>query len=186
MQTTWASVLGWAREAAGGEASSVDEPAAEAAVERAKQASAAAIALAESVAADVKRERAESDRKQAVFDAAYMIAAADGVVTAEERAKMKAILGAFFGETLDESSIDDGLDMARVLLEHGGVAAAESIARAVPETDGRASILVLASAIGWLGGGVGTKEGLVLQAMARAFGVSLADLHRLMAVGKVV
>ena len=67
--------------------------------------------------------------------------------------------------------------------EFGLDGAAKTVAAALPEIDAQSSLLVIASAVGWLGGGVGTKEGLALQALARAFSMPINTLHQLMAIG---
>ncbi len=40
--------------------------------------------------------------------------------------------------------------------------------------------LLAASAAAWKDGGVGQKEGLALQAFARAFGIPINELHKIM------
>lgn len=139
----------------------------------------------EAAKADVAA-RTDDAKKQAFFDAVHVIAAADGLVTSAEHAKIAAGLGAILGG-LDEAAICSGLAGAKAFFdEHGVDGTAKAIAEAVPELDGRSSLLVISSAVAWLDHGVGTKEGLALQALARAFEIPIHDLHKLMAVGKVV
>jgi hypothetical protein len=72
--------------------------------------------------------------------------------------------------------------MARVLFEERGLAgAAAAVAETISEEFERTALLSIASTVAWLGGGVGTKEGLALQALASAFGVPIKVLHQIMA-----
>jgi tellurite resistance protein len=188
MNTTWSSAVAWARGAVGGSDAEIDDTEARQALERAKEATAQSVAVAEAVAAQygTPPERSDGDKKQSLMDSVYLIAAADGEISAEERAKIAAALGALLGASMDGAAVDAGLESARAHVQsHGAVATADAVAKSVPDLDGRASILAVASSVAWLGRGVGTKEGLVLQTLARAFGISLADLHKLMVVGKL-
>ncbi len=181
METTWASVISWARSTAKPGAS-IDEAEAHQALTRASE----SLKSASAATAPPPSPRAEGDTKQALLDAVYLVAAADGQISDEERGKVEAVVGALFGDAVGAEEIDARLAAAREFIQaHGAVALTEVIAKTVTETDGRASILAYASAVGWLGRGIGAKEGLVLQALARAFGISVADLHKLMSVGKL-
>ncbi len=181
METTWSSVISWARQTATPGAD-IDEAQAQAALTRASE----SLKSAAAAPASEPASRVDGDKQQALFDAVYLVAAADGQISDEERGKVEAVVGALFDGAVAPDRIGAGLAAAREYIQtHGAVALTEHISRVVPETDGRASILAYASAVGWLGRGIGTKEGLVLQALGRAFGISMADLHKLMAVGKV-
>ena len=191
MSTSLQDAINWAREAGNAEAQAhIDEAAARETIEQAKKsiADAADAAAATAAAAGEAQARdAENAKRQSIFDSIYAIAAADGAVTAVEQAKMVLGLGAMLGQSYDESTIVNALATAKELYESGGIEAiASAAAEAVPEREGRSALLVLASAVAWLDHGVGTKEGLALQALARTFDIEINDLHRLMAVGKVV
>ena len=187
MSVTLADAFGWARQTLGGESDTMDEASALAAVEQAKAQMAAITSAGEEGArADASARATDDTKKQAFFDAVHIIAAADGVVSQSEQSKIAAGLGAILG-ALDETAIHDGLAGAKAFFDENGLeATASAIATAVPELEGRSSLLVIASAVAWLDRGVGTKEGLALQALARAFDIPIHDLHKLMAVGKVV
>ncbi len=184
MATTFASALAWARKELGGsEIDPNDEAKAAAEVKRAQaliEQSLAQInaAAEEAVAAD--RSAADA-RKQAIFDSLYFVAAADGSVTPQERARLEIALRGMLGEGFDEATVDDGFEMARVLLQQEGKGAAKTIASVISDAGERSSLLLMASAVAWLGGGVGTKEGLSLQALAAAFEIPIKTLHELMA-----
>ncbi len=193
MSVTFASALDWAKKELGG-SSATDDAAAMAAVERAKQqmstmnevARLAAVteAAAKADAAGPSLREDVDTRKQALFDAVYLVAAADGAISVAERARLGAGLAGLLEGALDPSAIDDALEKARVLVSEFGLdGAAKTVAAALPEIDAQSSLLVIASAVGWLGGGVGTKEGLALQALARAFSMPINTLHQLMAIG---
>lgn len=185
MSTTLEDAINWARHAGGGEGE-VDEAAAREAIEKAKESMAQVNAAAEQASAEALERSEDNAKKQAIFDAVYAVAAADGSVDPVEQAKIVIGLGAMLGAEYDENTIQGALVTAQQLFDAEGVEAiAGAAAVAVPEREGRSALLVLASAVAWLGRGVGTKEGLALQALARAFEIDIHDLHRLMAVGKV-
>lgn len=197
MSTTLANALDWAKQAVSGGAATpgaTDEAAAMAAVENAKQQMAAmneaarALAITQAAAqADAAGPAIRDDidtKKQALFDAIYIVAAADGSISVPERARLATGLAGLLEGAIDSAAIDAALEKSRVLLSEFGLdAAAKTVAAALPEIDAQSSVLVVASAVGWLGGGVGTKEGLALQALARAFAMPIPTLHQLMAVG---
>lgn len=184
MATTFASALAWARGELGGSAiEPSDEAKAAAEMKRAQEQIQAQLAeINAAVETAVQADRSAADqRKQAIFDALYFVAAADGSVTPAEHARLSIGLRGMLGEGFDESAVDDGLEMARVLLQQEGKGAAKTIASVITDEGERNSLLLMASAVAWLGGGVGTKEGLSLQALAAAFDIPIKSLHELMA-----
>jgi hypothetical protein len=182
MIITWESAISWARGAAGG------RPVGQADAERiaAAMKQAASDASAGDAPASVRsQERAPKDKLQALFDASYMIAAVGDDGAAEGRARIGAALSALFGDDAASVGVVMRLELARAFVkEHGGVAMSEAIAKAIPEHDERASVLMIVSAFATLGGGVGQKESIALQAIARAFGVPLTDLQKMLSIGK--
>ncbi|MBK6519489.1 MAG: hypothetical protein IPM79_35605 [Polyangiaceae bacterium] len=139
----------------------------------------AEIAAAASVAA---AERASVDlRKQALYDTVFLIGAADGSFSDSERAKLAIGLQGLLGDGFDTAEINQSLETARVLRDEKGVkGVAEDVAARIPDERERACLLTIASTVAWLGGGVGTKEGLALQAIAAAFGLPINKLHEIM------
>lgn len=183
MITTWANAISWARTAAGAE--QVDASEAEDIAAAMKQAAADAAAGADVPASVRSQERTAGDKLQALVDASYMIAAVGDDGAAEGRARIGAALRALLGDASDAAGVEQRLELARAYVrEHGGVAMSEAIARAVPDPEERAAILLVVSAFAALGAGVGSKEGMALHALARAFGVPLADLQKLLTAGK--
>jgi tellurite resistance protein len=182
MITTWENAISWARLAAGGSAVG----AADAERIAASMREAAEAASSGDAPASVRsQERAPKDKLQALFDAAYMIAAVGDDGAAEGRARIGAALTALFEGDAQEVGVVQRLELSRAFVkEHGGVAMSEAIARAIAEPQERADVLLIVSAFATLGGGVGPKESMALQAIARAFGVPLTDLQKLLSVGK--
>ncbi len=185
MSLSFGSALAWVQTELGGAERAADDAAAADAVRRAKAALESAVQEA-----DAARERAEaaerktSDaRRQAIFDTLYFVAAADGAISTAERRKLSIGLMGILGDGFDADAVDDGLDMARVLVEQHGKGAPKEIAAVITDGTERMSLVLIASAIAWLGGGVGTKEGLALQGLAAAFDLPMKTLHELMASG---
>lgn len=128
-------------------------------------------------------ERTEVDpRQQALYDAVYVVAAADKSISADERGKLSIGLLGMLGESFDETAINQGLETARVLYDEKGLkGTTANIAERITEAGDRNALLTIASTVAWLGGGVGTKEGLALQALAASFSIPIGELHKIMA-----
>jgi len=180
--------LSWAQRTFGDKPAEAAPPASEEEAKAVVQAAFAAMRqqterIAAVVAGGARPDRASADpRKQALYDAMYLIAAADGSVSPEEQAKLTIGLRGLLGEGFDDSLVQQGLENASALLSEQGVkGAAESVASVISDAGERSLLLTLASVSAWLGGGVGTKEGLALQALAAAFGIPINKLHEAMA-----
>ncbi len=160
-----------------------DEAALAESMRQATQAMAAAVASSASAGAvEVVERNQVDDRKQAFYDTIFAVACADGSISPDERSKVAVGLRGLLGDGFEESSIDQGLETARAYYqEHGLKGTAANIASTIGDEAERYSLLTVASAIAWLGGGVGTKEGLALQALAAAFGIPINKLHETMA-----
>lgn len=141
----------------------------------------AAQKAAEQAAADAAdaAQAAETAKFGALVEAATLVSMADKVVSeAEMRALAKGIgeisgldVGAILGLVTSASERIGG---------EGQGARAAAIAALLTEDELRRGALYVASACAWLGGGVGEKEGLALQALARAFGIPIPELHKIM------
>lgn len=143
-----------------------------------------AIKAEEAARAEAVLRDAANAKKQSIFDAVYAVAAADGAVSDKERAKIAAALSIMLG-AISESEAQSFVAAAKNYYdEHGLEGTGKMIAEAVPEADGRRSLLIMASAVAWLDRGVGTKEGLALQSLTRHFGFEIHELHKCMAAGK--
>ena len=182
------NAIAWARKELGSQQSSSDtlsEDEAKAAMATANGAIRdGAESIASAIARTVAPDRtAANARKQAFYDAMYLIAGSDGAVSPQEKAKLVIGLRGLLGESFDEVEVDDGLEMGRVLVDERGVkGAAAAIAEAITDAAERSLLLTMASVSAWLGGGVGTKEGLALQALAAAFEIPINKLHEAMNV----
>lgn len=157
-------------------------------IERGKQAMAAlqaadatiqAAALAARVTA--AREAEENKRKQALFDAIYAVAAADGAISDSERDKLAVGLSGFLGDGFNAGAMQQSLENGRALFDEKGLkGTAADVAERITDEGERRCVLAIASMVAWLGGGVGTKEGLALQALTSAFGLPINKLHEIM------
>jgi len=126
--------------------------------------------------------REHAGRSQAVFDAVYLVASADDVISKEERRLIGRRVATLVGAPVDDDAIDDHFEMSRVLVEEKGLeGAAAEIAAIVPEGEPRHALLLVASTVGWADGGVAASEGLALQALPKALGLSTPELHAIMA-----
>jgi hypothetical protein len=179
------------REESGGEVTiaSIDAQVA-AAAERARaiQANqAGAAAAAAQAAQDAQAASAASARYeqvQAVADAAYLIAAADGAVSAAESGKIGEGLRQHLGEEVG-GSVPDLLEVSRQrLADHGQKGLAEAIASAFPDVGLRRAVFMVAAGVSWLDRGIGVKEGLALQAVSGAFGIPMKEMHELLGAAK--
>lgn len=125
-----------------------------------------------------------TDKAQALFDALYLVACADGATSEAERKKITDGLCLLVGEGISSDRVDDGLEMSRVAFEEKGLEGlAKEIASVLVDEVDRKCAVIVASAVAWLDGGVGAKEGVTLQTLAKAFGIATSDLHHLMAEG---
>ncbi len=189
MDLSIGSALSWARKEFGTttEAAPLDESASKALFAQAQQ-SLQALDQATERAASESLDRGNADaRKQSVFDSIYLVAAADGAISPLEKAKLVLGIQGLLGEGVDEAAVDDGLEMARVLRDSQGLAGtAQAVADTITDEFERTALLSIASTVAWLGGGVGTKEGLALQALTSAFGMQIKVLHQIMATAAIV
>lgn len=156
------------------------------AMERAKaavdkfEASQAAV-LADQAKVVAARDAEDNKRKQALFDAIYAVAAADGSISETERAKLAVGLSGFLGDGFDVSTLQQSLENGRALFDEKGLkGTAADVAERITDEGERRCVLAIASMVAWLGGGVGTKEGLALQALTAAFGLPINKLHEIM------
>lgn len=157
-----------AREVAANEKSAAD-----AAAQAADEASGAAAAAV-----------ARYEKLQSVADAAYLIAGADGSVSAAEAAKLSEGLAEHLGEEVGGSA-SDLLEVAKQrLAEKGQKGLAEAIAAAFPDVMVRKAVFMVAAGISWLDRGIGVKEGLALQALSAAFDIPMNEMHVLLGAAK--
>lgn len=116
----------------------------------------------------------------ALVEAAFLVAAADQRYTNEEAQRLVHIVGALTHNKFSEEQLHQMAEAASLKLGEGLAARAEAVASLLGDEELRHSALLVASAVAYQGGGVGQKEGLALQQLARSFGFSIDQLHKIM------
>ena len=134
-------------------------------------------------------EAAEDARRNTLLsymiEAVYAVAAADGEVSEDECATLKINFSDATGEAVTPEQLDAFVDdAARLHAEQGVENRIQDTAGYITDPEVRRATLLLASAIAWRDGGVGQKQGLALQRLARAFDIEINELHKLMAKAK--
>lgn len=131
--------------------------------------------------AAAQEEAVQSARIDALVEAAYIVASADGRYSNEESERLIGRVGALTNNMFVPDSIASMAESARERVSAEGLEArARAIADVIQDPELRESTLLVASSVGWLDGGVGQKEGLALQALARAFDIPIHNLHKIM------
>jgi len=57
----------------------------------------------------------------------------------------------------------------------------QAIGQDITDPDLRRGTFLVAAAVSWKDGGIGVKQGLALQALARAFEIPMNEMHKLLA-----
>ena len=132
-----------------------------------------------------KLEAEECEAEQATLfagmvEGAYLMAMADGELTQEET---DAIADGLYKLTdISESALGTLLGVAIARHENEGQAARiAALGDVIPDQDHRRGAFLVASAVSWKGGGIGVKQGLALQALARAFDIPTNEMHKILA-----
>jgi tellurite resistance protein len=140
-----------------------------------------AAAKAEQEAQHAAEEQAIGAQIGALVEAAYIVASADGNYTSTESERLVGRVAALTENKFSDDQLASMANAAASKVSAEGLQArAQAIADALPDAELRRATLLVASAVAWLDGGVGQKEGLALQALARAFGFSIDELHKIM------
>ena len=116
----------------------------------------------------------------ALVETVYLVSAADGHFASAECEELLAHVVALTDGRFSTSELDTMLSGAERRAHEGLECRAKAIAELLTDMDLRRSALLAASAAAWKDGGVGQKEGLALQAFARAFGIPINELHKIM------
>ena len=120
----------------------------------------------------------------AMVELAYLVAAANGDVKADERTKIKTKMEGIIGSNFGRDHIGEMLESAAdKLAEHGVEARYRYIAEALDNEAERESGFLVAAHCAW-DGGVDVKEGLALQAIAKVFGWEINHMHKLLGKAK--
>ena len=132
-----------------------------------------------------KLEAEECEAEQATLfagmvEAAYLMAMADGEITQEETDTIAD--GLYKLTDISEGALGTLLGVAISRHENEGQAARiAALGDAIPDPDHRRGAFLVASAVSWKGGGIGVKQGLALQALARAFDIPMNEMHKILA-----
>ena len=146
---------------------------------------AAADAEAKATEAQAIAEGQEIATLAGMVEAAYLVASADGNFSAAESEKLTTAFNAAAGDRFGSDFLKTLVDAAA---ERKGAEGADARIKDLPNIlsggDLHRATIALASGIAWLDRGVGEKEGLVLQGMARAFGMQIIDMQRILGESK--
>ena len=115
-----------------------------------------------------------------MIEAAYLMAMADGELTQEETDAMSEGLYSLTNITQDTLATLFGVAVARHENESQAARIA-ALGNDIPDADHRRGAFLVAAAVSWKGGGIGVKQGLALQALARAFDIPTNEMHKLLA-----
>jgi tellurite resistance protein len=135
------------------------------------------------------RQAAEDQQKETQFSAfvetAYIVAAADGRVSDAEMQRLSHGISQLTKGQISEEQVQGMVQTAASNLEsQGRDARVDAVASIITDGELRRGALLVASGLAWLDRGVGEKEGLALQALAKSFGFSINELHQIMAQAK--
>jgi tellurite resistance protein len=143
----------------------------------AETAQAAAAAAQETAEANLRQTKLQS-----LVDMAYLIAAADGAVADAERETLATRMCEATNDALDAGQTARMLSRAKKKLDEMGQGGLLStVATTLSNQDEREAAFVVAAAVSWKGGGIGAKEGLALQAIAKTFDWPIPEMHKLLA-----
>ncbi len=111
-----------------------------------------------------------------MIEAAYLMAMADGELTQEETDALSD--GMYKLTDISEDALGTLLNVAVARHENEGQAARiAALGDDIPDQDHRRGAFLVASAVSWKGGGIGKKQGLALQALARAFHIPTHEMQ---------
>ena len=136
-------------------------------------------ALAKAQAA--QEEGAKQLRFQAMVECAYLIASADGTTSADELSHIKQNMSTISGGSISSDAVGAYIDhSAKMVAERGRDTSITRLAELLPSSDEREAAFIAGANAAWTGGGIGAKEGLCMQAIARAFGWEISHMHKLL------
>lgn len=122
----------------------------------------------------------ESTLLAATVEAAYLVAAADGEVTQEEADTLTE--GLYKLTNITQETLSTLFEVAAARHENEGQDnRIKALGTDIPDAEHRRGAFLVAAAVSWKGGGIGVKQGLALQALARAFDIPMNEMHKLLA-----
>jgi tellurite resistance protein len=112
-----------------------------------------------------------------LVEAAYLMAIADDGQLSQEEADAMAD-GLYTLTDISEDALGTLLGVATSRHENEGAPARiAALGEDIPDPDHRRGAFLVASAVSWKGGGIGMKQGLALQALARAFHIPTHEMQ---------
>ena len=116
----------------------------------------------------------------AMVEAAYIIALADGEVSQTEADALAD--GMYQLTDISQENLSTLYDVAVARVQNEGKdARIAALAGDLASADLRRGAFLVAAAVSWKDGGIGVKQGLALQALARAFDIPTPEMHKLLA-----
>ena len=132
-------------------------------------------------AQQAQEQQQVSSKFGAIVEAATLVGMADGRFSETESRRVVERVRQLAGDRFSAEEIDALVrDASSRIQAEGASARADAVAGLLEDGELRRAALLVASAVGWLEGGVGQKEGLALQSLARAFGLPINELHQIM------
>jgi hypothetical protein len=123
-----------------------------------------------------------SKRMLAMVEAAYLVAAADGVLSDAETKSIATGMQRVGGDLASYEQVVTMLDIAADRFKAEGLQArASAVAEVIQDAELREATFLIAAAASWLDRGIGEKQGLALQAVSKAFGIPMNEMHELLA-----
>jgi tellurite resistance protein len=114
-----------------------------------------------------------------MVEAAYLMAMADGELTQEETDAMSD--GLYKLSNITQETLATLFGVAQARHENEGQAARiTALGSDIPDADHRRGAFLVAAAVSWKGGGIGMKQGLALQALARSFEIPTHEMQVLL------
>lgn len=129
----------------------------------------------------VAEEETSQSKLSACIEAATIIASADGSTGADELAHIAERMSDLSDGEIGADAVNAMVRAAATKIEVDGKdAVIASIAERCASAEEREAAFMVAANASWAGGGIGTQEGLALQALARAFGWEISHMHKLL------
>jgi len=151
----------------------------------ARDAEQAAQAQAEDTHRAEEAEQARSLEFGAFVETAYLIAAADGKMSDAELNTLTRGISEITQSRYSEGDIQNMAQTAASALESEGKdARISAVASTITDPGLRRSAFLVGAALAWHNGGVEMKEGLMLQAISRAFDIPMNEMHQLLGQAK--
>lgn len=121
----------------------------------------------------------------AIVEAAYLVAVADGEVSQEEADTLSEGIVAVTDANIAEDALQKYFEIADSRFEAEGLnARLDAVGADIADPDCRRAAFLVASAVAYKDSGIGTKQGLALQHLARSFEIPQNEMFELMAKAK--